>query len=355
MSLKTLRCTVPETVEIVIVANNRNNDELNLSVDIPGISVIKISRDLLYSEAANIGVGEAKGKIVTLCDQDLFYETGWYENLLRLFLSSDDIGAVGAKLLNPKNDRIIDFGIAYSPQTIVHPTRGLLHNHPWTGMSRQVSSACGAILMTEKETYFRCGGMDKTMPYICCDCDFGIQLLKLGKQVWVAADSIVYHIGSSSSLNTKISTYSYMRGDSKAMFYAKDYQDIPFDIVQWMRFSLSGFQETHPMAKRYYIYDLSSISDSAWYIDKIKDTLQIRFYDIDRINIGQANPESLQLYNFMPLSMLNIREPIIYFVDSFVSLMDNAIWWKMRSCKDDIVIDIHGNIVSALEISNRIC
>lgn len=352
LSLKTLQKTIPDNIEIIIVANNRNKEELNLSINHPQVDIIKIDHDLLYSEAANIGVDVAKGEIIVLCDQDLFYEGNWYDNLLEFFLSSRNIGAVSPQLLNPKNNRIIDFGIAYSPQTIVHPTRGLLYGHPWAMHNRKVTSACGAILMTRKITYIKCGGMDKTMPYICCDCDFGIQLLKYGLETWVVYNSLAYHIGSSSSMNTKVSTYNYLRGDSKAMFYAKNYSNIPLDIEDWMNYTFSEFKKTNNILTHYYFFDLSSISDSLWYTKKIQQILNIKYYDIDKINIEQSNPDSLQLYNFMPFAMLNVREPIIYFVDSFVSLQDNVIWWKLRSYKNDIIIDIHGNILLASDIIN---
>lgn len=54
----------------------------------------------------------------------------------------------------------------------------------------------------------------------------------------------------------------------------------------------------------------------------------------------------------MPFAMLNVQEPIIYFVDSFVSLQNNVIWWKLRNYKNDIIIDIHGNILLASDITN---
>lgn len=353
LSLKTLISSIPNNIEVIIVANNRQKAELNLSINDSRITIIQIERDLLYSEAANIGVESANGEIITLCDQDLFYEKNWYQNMLEYLQHSEIIGAVGAKLLNPRNNRIIDFGIAYSPQTIVHPMRGLMYNHPLTMHNYQVSSFCGAILMTKKETYLKAGGMDKTMPYICCDCDFCIQLLKQGLQSWVIAGAVAYHIGSSSSLNSKISSYNYMRGDSKAMFYAKDYTNIPFDIEQWMQHTTSYYKVSHPIEKSYYFFDLSSISDSFWYIEKIEKLLGINYYNVDKINVGPIySGDVLQLYNFMPLSMLNSQRPIIYFVNSFVSLKDNAFWWKMRYYKKDIVIDTNGNIVAASDIVN---
>lgn len=49
-SLKTLQKTIPNNIEIIIVANNRNKDELNLSINHPQINIIKIDHDLLVSK-----------------------------------------------------------------------------------------------------------------------------------------------------------------------------------------------------------------------------------------------------------------------------------------------------------------
>ena len=54
------------------------------------------------------------------------------------------------------------------------------------------------------------------------------------------------------------------------------------------------------------------------------------------------------------MSHLDIREPFIYFVDSFISLGNNAIWWNLRKCKNDIIIDVNGNFLTQKEIQNLV-
>ena len=87
-------------------------------------------------------------------------------------------------------------------------------------------------------------------------------------------------------------------------------------------------------------------------MQNFKDSLNIKFYDIFKFNIGQRYPVHLQLYDHIPLSYLGLNEPIIYFVDSYVSLFNNALWWEMRKCKEDIIIDTNGNFFHMSEIKN---
>lgn len=355
-SLQTLLQTIPKGIEIIIVANNKNLSEINFQLDYPDIKVIRITQDLLYSEAANLGVQHASGEIITLCDQDLFYESNWYSELFDVLCSDSKIGAVSPKLINPHNNRIIDFGIAYSEQTIAHPTRGLLLDNPLTLGNYPVSSACGAILMTYKKIYQEIGGMDITMPYICCDCDYCIQLKKRNLETWIVGSSVVYHIGSSSNANTKISSYSYLAGDSKAMFFAKDYSDISQDLSIWMKTMFENYINKQKVLPYYYLFNLSTVSDSHWYTDSIRTIFSLSYYDIFSIPVQlSTSNDTLSLYNIMPLSMLNINEPIIYFVNSFISLFNNYYWWKIRNYKNDIVIDRNGNIIAASDIVHQRC
>ena len=59
---------------------------------------------------------------------------------------------------------------------------------------------------------------------------------------------------------------------------------------------------------------------------------------------------SLQLYDYIPMSHLDISEPFIYLVDSITSLNNNVMWWKLRKCQSDIIIDVNGNFLSQQEI-----
>ena len=54
---------------------------------------------------------------------------------------------------------------------------------------------------------------------------------------------------------------------------------------------------------------------------------------------------TLQIYDALPYTFMNVRIPIIYFVDYFPSLVNNQIWSHMRDITKDLVLDSHGNLV----------
>ena len=97
---------IPKDVEIIVVGNNNNIDELNVTLP-DRFTYIKYDKSLLYSETVNRGVNIAQGEIITLCDQDIFSYQDWYSPLLNKLLSNERIGSVISKLLNPINNRHI--------------------------------------------------------------------------------------------------------------------------------------------------------------------------------------------------------------------------------------------------------
>ena len=62
---------LPQDIEIIVVGNSDNPEDL--AFELPKrFRFIKVRRSLLYSKAVNLGVQEASGEIITLCDQDIF-------------------------------------------------------------------------------------------------------------------------------------------------------------------------------------------------------------------------------------------------------------------------------------------
>ncbi len=350
---KLLNNIIPRDVEIIIVGNNNNSDELN--VNLPDrFTYIKYNKSLLYSETVNRGVNAAHGEIITLCDQDIFGYQDWYSPLLKKLLSSERIGSVSSKLINPTNNRIIDFGIEYSQYRILHPFRGLKKTHPLVQQDYKVTSTTSATLMLRKAIYQKVGGMDLDMPYCCSDCDIGIKIGKLGLENWVVADSIAYHRGSSSTQNGKSSSFSYLKNDSTSMFWAKNYYNIHCSIGNTISTFVQYLKNNIPLEPLYYFVNLSTLREYEWYAKYLMKSFPCDICDIHSYPQNLAHYSStLQIYDALPYTFMNVRIPIIYFVDYFPSLENNKIWAHMRDITKDLVLDSHGNLVLLEDIILR--
>lgn len=350
--LNTLFKYIPKNIEIIIVANN--SDSTALDIKYPCCTILKYNQSLLYSKAANIGVDYASGEIITLLDQDIFVTSGWYEALLSKLLSSPNIGAVSSKMLNPTNNRIIEFGIEYTDYNSSHIGKDLLQTSPLTQDDICVSSACGGVLMTYKSLYQELHGMDEDMPYICCDCDYTLKLWEHHKEVWVVASSVVYHKSYTSKVSGKISDFSFWEHDSRWKFYQKNAHRMRYQMKQWMNKTYDFYLKNHTVQKKYIFINLTSYLNVEWYINTIRELLNISFYDTYTFPVNERNATKLQIYDYVPYDFMSLITPIIYLVDSFYALKDNALWYTMRDTKKDIIVDINGAICSIDELQKGI-
>lgn len=348
--------TVPKDVEIYIIGNNVNRAELdNIDITDSRCKYHKVYQNLQYPKALNLSVKECTGEIITFVDADIFVWDGWYEALLKTFSSSDKIGVAGAKLLNPLNNRILDFGIMYSKYNAAHTMMGLLYNHPLAATDRQVQTVCSAIMMTTKTLYQKIGGMDEDIPYSYTDCDYCFRLRDAGYETWVSAGSVAYHKGGTDPNNSK-SNFSYYRLDAKGMYGMKDYAKMIYDNVAWYKISADYFKKTYPLVvHQYLMLDFTTLYDRDSFYKIIEKSLDIQLLDIiERPNAIRDN-EHIVLYNDSSFEFIDLVTPIIYFVDTFISLFDNELWFRMRNIQDDLVVDRHGNILSLQLIAERKC
>lgn len=353
--LNRLLKTVPKDVEIFIIGNNVNRAELDLEISNSRCRYYKVYQNLQYPKALNLSVKECIGEIITFVDADIFVWDGWYEALLKTFSCSDKIGVAGAKLVNPLNNRILDFGIMYSKFNAAHTMMGLLYDHPLAATDRKVQTVCSAIMMTTKTLYQKIGGMDEDIPYSYTDCDYCFRLRDIGYETWVSAGAIAYHKGGTDPNNSK-SNFSYYRLDAKGMYGMKDYAKMIYDNAAWYQVSAEYFLKTYPLAVHQYVMlDFTTLYDRDSFYELIKETLGIQFLDIiERPNAIRDN-EHIVLYNDSSFEFIDLGTPIIYFVDTFVALFDNELWFCMRNIQYDLVIDRHGNILPLSLIAARKC
>lgn len=346
---------IPEEVEIIVVGNNADKSELDVQLP-PRFRFIKFYESMLYSNTVNTGVSFASGEIITLCDQDIYGYTDWYTPLLNKLVSNGRIGSVSSKLLNPVNNRIIDFGIEYSLYRIIHTFRGHLANHPLTLTDRKVTSTTSATFMTWKSLYNEISGMDLDMPYCCSDCDIGIKIRNKGYENWVVADSVAYHKGSTSNQNTKSKRYSFLQQDSHSMFWGKNYYHIKPTVTETICISLDHISKQHTLSPLYSFINLSTLFEHEWYGEQLEKLGNLSIADFHSYKTEQVHySDIIQIYDYVPYSFMHICVPLIYFVDYFPSLQGNYIWREMRDTKQDIVMDSHGNIVMLDDIISGTC
>lgn len=353
-------CTLESSIEgkkpkIMIVANNINSNELNLPEnEFAKYDIYKIPKNLFWPGAINFGACHTDKEYLLFCDPDLFYTENWLDQLLDCYNQHENAGIVSAKIINPLSNRIMDYGMGYNHFNTIHIGKELPFNHPATSADRKVQAACGAVFLTSHELFKKVNGIDTSMPYIYCDNDYSVKVAELGYDTWVAAKSIVYHKGNTDEHNSKYEKFKYLREDSKAAFYAKNLNKIKIDISEcftymhnWIRSINFRFQYG------YYLYNFCTLLDSEEYI-KLFPSMGITVVNQRNIILAQRDIAQINLCDYIPTRMIYSNMPFIYFVDSFLSLYNNELYFRIRNISNDIVVDRQCNILPLCNIKDKL-
>jgi len=340
--LTTLRSSVPDDVEIVVVLNNANRDEIEIPLDETRFRAIRINQDLGYGGAVNAGVEQARGRYVIFCDNDTSFLSGWFEALTRLHHSSPRIGTASSKLIGPAHGRIVDFGIAFTEYNAPHPFMDAEWDHPLTAHSRPVQAACSAVMIIEKKLFDSVGRFSDRPHSYYNDIELCLRIADAGYESWVVADSIAFH--KSSFSGSKIAAYKSpsLKADQKAWFMAHYGAKIRVDMDSYVREAFDHFRGRFKVAGEYVLVDMSSVVDRDWYCQLIRE--QAPVLDVYHYPSYTRDSVATALFEHLGTNVMSMRIPFIYFVDRFTALRQNALWASLRMHEFDLVVDRNGNV-----------
>lgn len=351
-SLKTLEESLKESVEIIIVANNINMQEIQLDLNPRKYKILQFGKNLFYPEAIRQGAFVANGKYLILADPDIFYCEDWLSQMLVCFASHDNVGAVGAKLVNPLNNQLLDFGIGYYGYHTIHPFRGLSYAHELCQEDICVQSICSALFLIEHSLLEDFHYFDPEMPYAYCDNDLCLRLKDKGYEIWGAARAIAYHKGITDTLNSKYYAFQYLRDDCTAAFFSKNHNRYLNDYPRFFNASVNYYLPKKS-AKGYVFINLSSLYDWKTYMELILE-FGFTILDISECLISQRNSSYIDLFNTIDNSLINSKTPLIYFLDSFMACNENSLWFSLRDTKEDVIIDCNANCIPCWLVANNL-
>ena len=342
-SLQTLQesiDTFKRPIEIIVVANNLNSGEIQLDLEPSKYKLLQFEENLFYPGAILKGAEIANGDYLICADPDIFYCENWLENMLKCFHSHENAGGVGAKLINPVNNRIFDFGIGYHGYHTVHCYRGLPYQSEICRQDINVQSICSALFLMKHTLFDSLNGYDQEMPYAYCDNDLCLRIKNLGYDIWGAADALAYHKGSTDNQNSKYYAFNCLREDCAASFFYKNknryYDDYHVFFEQSYRFYNQSKNNS------FVFINLSTAYDWKSYMQVIQQS-GLSVLDVRNSVVKERNIFILDLFNQIDEDLISLKTPLIYFVDSFLSCYNNSLWYSLREIHNDIVIDRNGN------------
>jgi glycosyltransferase involved in cell wall biosynthesis len=329
---------VPASFEKIIVVNNAE-ESAPVAIDETRFRVLRFARSLGYSRAINEGAAAARGRYLVFCDADTYGTRGWLKALARTHLCAPGAGVTSAKLLDPATSRVIDFGIAFTEYNMPHPFMDRPSRSSMVRRDRQVQAACSAVMMIERKLFLDMSGFDERLYNYYNDIDLCLRLKDRGLSCWVSADAVAYHKGSSTTLRR-----DGYKADVKAWFHSRNEHRMTVDMDRYFGEGFDAFRTREsPAADGYILIDLTSIVDRSWHHELIRSHIPVR--DVYEFPPQPRDSERLSLIDMLGPHLLKLRLPLAYFVDRFVGLAWNSLWYRLRADQRDVVVDRNGNVL----------
>ena len=108
-----------------------------------------------------------------------------------------------------------------------------------------------------------------------------------------------------------------------------------------------------PLQYGYYLFNFCTLLDSEEYI-KLLPSIGLTVINQKNITLPQRDIAQINLCDYISTRMIYSNMPFIYFVDNFMSLYNNELYYKIRNISNDIVIDRQCNILPLSQIKDKL-
>lgn len=197
----TLRCLeslipIPNS-ERILVDTGSTDGTIEATTD-PGVTVISANKATGYAAAAHLGVKQALGANLIICNADTEFHSGAVERLVNA-IADTTIGIAAPRLLN--TDGTLQYSWARFPDIasewsgcldrseVDHPERGI-HKVSWVG---------GACIALKSATWDALNGYNPNIMFYGEDTDLCWRAQQAGLNTVLISDAVVTHHGGSSS------------------------------------------------------------------------------------------------------------------------------------------------------------
>ncbi len=338
--------TTPKSVPIIIIANNEDEKEIDISFKYDRVKIIKIEHSLYYPFCVNYGMQFIQSENVLLIDADTYHLPGWFEAITNLYESDSKIGIVGSALLEMSTNRIKDFGLGFSGYNWAQIYKGqeLISEEIKT---QNFQAVCTASCLVNKQFFLEIGGFSEYCNISYSDIDLCIRLAEKGYKVMGCAKSLAYHRGNASNRIVPL-----LKSDCYAMFMAKMFSKMKIDINFFLKKSYERFSKKNKVSTQYIMLNLSSLNNYIWFKKQLEEIMDTNIIEIYQYSSDVRDETEIDLMKRVHTDTYRNNYPFVYFVDLFTSLENNHFWKELRSNNIiyDVVVDRHGTVRKLLDV-----
>jgi len=192
--LEGLQKTDYPQLNVFIVANRCTdsvNEFLSSLQTYPQIKVLVNQDPFNWSALNNQAVKQGNSPWLLFLNDDVeMINTAWLRDMSR-YLCLEDVGAVGATLYYP-NGKLQHNGIETHPQWVARNINEWGAKNPLR-ITRNVSAATGACLLTSRHLWEQVGGLDEQLAVAFNDVDYCLAIRRHGQRIVQATDVELIH------------------------------------------------------------------------------------------------------------------------------------------------------------------
>jgi GT2 family glycosyltransferase len=189
----------------LIIVDNASTDKTKLLLErIDGAKIISNSENKHFLLGCNQASQEAVGKYLLFLNNDAQILGDSINAALKTIQSSDDIGAVGGKIILPDGTLQEAGSIIWQDGSCLGYGRGDSPYAPQYMFKRSVDYCSAAFLLTDRLLFLQSGGFDGAyQPAYYEETDYCVKLLKSGRKIIYDPDVSILHYEFASSSSSE--------------------------------------------------------------------------------------------------------------------------------------------------------
>lgn len=188
------KCT--QQYELVLIDNHSTDGSLDLVEKKADLRIMRVSRNVGFATANNIGIRSTTAPYVVLLNPDTVVTSRWLDKLTEIAERSNTIGVVAPKLLRWSNPSTLDStGHIFQYETGAVTDRGFGEvDRGQYDNSTELSSCSFACALIKRGVFESIGLLDEAMFLYFEDVDFGLRARNAGWRIVYCPHSVVYHL-----------------------------------------------------------------------------------------------------------------------------------------------------------------
>ena len=263
----------------VVVVNYGPGAHRGLDLADPRIRVIRVSRNVGYSEANNIGLRHSRGELVAFLNNDTVVCRGWLKELYALLASAGSgVAAVQAKLrLLGQPDRIDALGLDLSPLGFLRPVGYMELDRGQHDTARELCIIQPAACLVRRSVIDEVGGLfDPDYFWGHEDTDFSLRIHLRGYKMLLCPRSLVYHVRSATISRARPEALIYYFRRNMLLTMLKNYGLKALVAYLPVHIALLAAMLVYYLASGKGLYALAVLKAAWWNLRNLRATLAKR-------------------------------------------------------------------------------